>query len=93
MVCSGSNAPLDRISILFEKTEIINSLINPDTLLNDNYVNTIESTKSEMIKRISNGPIESYNRKPKDLKRNSRGLKNIEYCAFCGCSNLKLRFS
>lgn len=30
-------------------------------------------------RRISNGPIEGYNRTPKDFKRNSRGLDNFEY--------------
>lgn len=34
---------------------------------------------NEIIRRISNGPMESFNRKPKDLKRNSRGFSNFEY--------------
>ena len=29
--------------------------------------------------RLSNGPMESFNRKPKDLKRNSRGFSNFDY--------------
>jgi len=29
--------------------------------------------------RLSNGPKESFNRKPKDLKRNSRGFSNFDY--------------
>ena len=33
----------------------------------------------EMIRRISNGPMESFNNKPKDLKRNSNGVANFEY--------------
>ena len=33
----------------------------------------------EMIRRISNGPMESFNNKPKDLKRNSNGVVNFEY--------------
>lgn len=28
---------------------------------------------------ITNGPIEGYNRTPKDFKRNSRELDNFEY--------------
>ena len=30
-------------------------------------------------RRLSNGPMEGYNRTPKDFKRNSRGLSNFEY--------------
>ena len=30
-------------------------------------------------RRLSNGPIEGYNRIPKDFKRNSRGFANFEY--------------
>ena len=33
----------------------------------------------EMIRRITNGPMESFNNKPKDLKRNSNGVANFEY--------------
>lgn len=33
----------------------------------------------EFLSRISNGPIESFNRLPKDLKRTSRGVKNFDY--------------
>lgn len=29
--------------------------------------------------RLSNGPMEGFNRKPKDLKRNSRGFSNFDY--------------
>ena len=29
--------------------------------------------------RLSNGPMESFNRKPKDYKRNSRGSSNFNY--------------
>lgn len=31
------------------------------------------------LSRLSNGPIESLNRKPKDLKRNSRGIRNFRH--------------
>ena len=30
-------------------------------------------------RRLSNGPMEGYNRTSKDFKRNSRGLSNFEY--------------
>ena len=33
----------------------------------------------EMIRRISNGPLEPFNNKHKDLKRNSNGVTNFEY--------------
>nr|WP_273170606.1 transposase [Dubosiella newyorkensis] len=29
--------------------------------------------------RLSNGPMESFNRKPKDYKRNARGTSNFDY--------------
>lgn len=48
------------------KQEIINSFI---------YI-TDEDGKQ---RRLSNGPMEGYNRTPKDFKRNSRGLDNFEY--------------
>lgn len=48
------------------KQEIINSFI----YINDNNGNE---------RRLSNGPMEGYNRTPKDFKRNSRGLSNFEY--------------
>ncbi|MCF0106714.1 MAG: ISL3 family transposase [Holdemanella sp.] len=38
--------------------------------------------KSEIIEnyaRLSNGPMESFNRKPKDYKRNARGSSNFHY--------------
>lgn len=48
------------------KQEIINSFI---------YI--IDNDGNE--RRLSNGPMEGYNRTPKDFKRNSRGLDNFEY--------------
>lgn len=33
----------------------------------------------EIISRLSNGPMEGFNRKPKDYKRNSRGFSNFDY--------------
>ena len=48
------------------KQEIINSFI---------YINDASGKQ----RRISNGPIEGFNRIPKDFKRNSRGLGNFEY--------------
>ncbi|MEG0404045.1 MAG: transposase, partial [Anaerorhabdus sp.] len=33
----------------------------------------------DKIRRLSNGPIESFNRKPKDYKRNSRGVDDFNF--------------
>lgn len=35
--------------------------------------------KNEVITRLSNGPMEGFNRIPKDFKRNGRGHKNFEF--------------
>ena len=48
------------------RQEIVNSFI---------YIT--DSSGNE--RRLSNGPMEGYNRTPKDFKRNSRGLTNFEY--------------
>jgi transposase len=57
-------------------------------LLNDNFQEIINSfVRIEIIdengeiheKRLSNGPIESFNRIPKDMKRNSRGYLDFEH--------------
>lgn len=34
---------------------------------------------NEYYSRLSNGPMESFNRKPKDYKRVSRGFSNFDY--------------
>ena len=36
-------------------------------------------TEQEYYARLSNGPMESFNRKPKDLKRESRGFSDFNY--------------
>lgn len=48
------------------KKEIINSFI---------YIKDDDNNE----RRLSNGPIEGYNRIPKDFKRNARGFNNFEY--------------
>lgn len=35
--------------------------------------------RNEVLRRLSNGPMEGFNRKPKDLKRDSRGFSNFNY--------------
>lgn len=45
-------------------------------------VEVSRKTKDEIdnyYSRLSNGPMESFNRKPKDYKRNSRGSSNFDY--------------
>lgn len=42
-------------------------------------IKSYDDRGNEIIRRISNGPMESFNRKPKDLKRNSRGFSSFEY--------------
>ncbi len=39
----------------------------------------VRASKDEYFSRLSNGPMESFNRKPKDYKRNSRGSSNFDY--------------
>ena len=43
------------------------------------YFEKINTNGEHVITRLSNGPIESLNRKAKDLKRNSRGYTNFEH--------------
>ena len=52
------------------RAEIINSLILVDKY-DDNGV--------KVMKRLSSGLIESFNRKPKDIKRLSRGYRNFSH--------------
>ncbi len=52
------------------RAEIINSFI-----LVDNY----DSTGEKVMKRLSSGLIESFNGKPKDTKRLSRGYRNFSH--------------
>ena len=33
----------------------------------------------EFYRRLSNGPMEGFNRKPKDMKRLARGFSNFDY--------------
>ncbi len=42
-------------------------------------VEVVRANKDGYFSRLSNGPMESFNRKPKDYKRNSRGSSNFDY--------------
>ena len=54
------------------KVEILNSFVR---IPKENAADKRE----DILRRLSNGPIEGFNRKPKDLKRNSRGFRNFDY--------------
>jgi transposase len=59
-------------SVLLEsnKPEIVNSFTTIELIDDDGVI---------YKKRLSNGPIESFNRIPKDMKRNSRGYLDFEH--------------
>lgn len=42
-------------------------------------VRTQRNEQIEFLSRLSNGPMEGFNRLPKDLKRSSRGMKNFDF--------------
>jgi transposase len=50
-----------------------------DCIVNSFIVIEKYSKDGIRISRLSNGPIESLNRIPKDLKRNARGFRNFEH--------------
>ena len=50
--------------------EIINSFVR---------LEVIEENGEIHEKRLSNGPIESFNRIPKDMKRNAKGYLDFEH--------------
>ena len=58
--------------------EICNSFKTMEHYSNKSYISSLSETSTN-LRRLSNGPMEGFNRKPKDLKRNSRGVENIRY--------------
>ena len=52
------------------KIEIINSFI---------VIQKYDTDDPQSFKRLSSGVIESFNRKPKDMKRNGRGYRNFNH--------------
>ncbi len=53
---------------------------NFEEILNSfTYIETVDEYGEIRYKRLSNGPIESFNRIPKDMKRNSRGYLDFEH--------------
>ena len=68
---SGVDMFLDFANLLDSfKYEISNSFIR---------VKKVNKNNNEYYASLSNGPIESMNRKAKDLKRNSRGIRNFKH--------------
>jgi hypothetical protein len=55
------------------QSEIIHSFTTVEISRKTNFEQKI------LCSRLSNGPMEGFHRKPKDLKRNSRGLSNFDY--------------
>lgn len=55
------------------KNEIIRSFTTVQVSRKSN------TDQSNYYARLSNGPMESFNRKPKDYKRNTRGSSNFDY--------------
>lgn len=39
----------------------------------------VRASKDKILMRLSNGPMESFNNKPKDYKRNSNGVSNFDF--------------
>ena len=73
-------------------TNLINEYSNSEFTFFKEFAETLNNHKQEILnsftyikdkdgneRRLSNGPIEGYNRIPKDFKRNSRGFSNFEY--------------
>lgn len=67
----SSNYMAHQFSKLLKKyfNEIVNSF---------NVIHSIDEEGNEIIRRLSNGPMESFNRNPKTYKRNSRGNSDFE---------------
>lgn len=81
----------DPSKIEYLLSNIINEYKKSDIALFREFAQTLDKYKQEIInsftfiidengveRRLSNGPIEGYNRVPKDFKRNSRGLFNFD---------------
>lgn len=61
-------------------TEFASLLINyKQEIINSFFCIEKEIDGKIKLRRLSNGPIESFNRLPKDLKRTARGFKNFDY--------------
>jgi Transposase and inactivated derivatives len=78
-------------SLMKQLEDLIRLYSNSDLNIFKDFSKVLEVHKQEIInsftfvldskkkkRRLSNGPIEGFNRTPKDFRRNSRGLENFE---------------
>lgn len=84
----GAAEELDKLIILYRSSHLIMFREFADILENhkDGIIASFTFLKAERVQandevlhRISCGPLESYNNKPKDLKRQSNGVTNYRY--------------
>ena len=82
----------DKEKIAQDLSKLIEEYSESEFSLFREFAETLTRYKQEIInsftyikdkdgneRRLSNGPIEGFNRVPKDFKRNSRGLSNFDY--------------
>lgn len=85
----------DKEEITKKLSNLINEYSNSEFTFFKDFAETLNNHKQEILnsftyikdkdgneRRLSNGPIEGYNRVPKDFKRNSRGFSNFEYVRY-----------
>ena len=76
------NSTVPRIFLCSEKLPQLLNLINGQSsiLSVTRYIRDEKyGRKTDMLRRISNGPMEGFNVNPKSLKRNSHGVSNFIY--------------
>lgn len=77
----------DKIVVLYQQCELkmfrefaeLLERYKPEILASFTYVSVLSKNHESVIRRLSNGPIESFNNNPKDLKRVSNGVADFEY--------------
>lgn len=65
-------------SIFIEFSQLLRKHYN-EIIQSFEIIRQVDQNGFEIVRRLSNGPIESFNRKPKDYKRNSRGVSNFTF--------------
>lgn len=66
-------------SNLYIFREFAETLYNHRQEIINSFIYIKDDKDKDKDRRLSNGPIEGYNRIPKDFKRNSRGFENFDY--------------
>ena len=77
----------DKIVVLYQQCELkmfrefaeLLERYKPEILASFTYVSVLSKNHKSVIRRLSNGPTESFNNNPKDLKRVSNGVADFEY--------------